>query len=212
MTFYANWRHVPADRWRWKNFSPREIACKGTGGLLANEQALDRLQALRDKLGNPIILVSAYRSPEHNRRVGGAAQSLHMQGVAFDVSMANQNPTAFEAAARDVGFTGFGFYPGAGFMHIDTGNARTWGTRFPVTDTNLPPENPMPKERDNAAKSTTVQASATQIVAGAGTAATAVGALDGTAQLAVLVLAGVVILAGVWIMRERLRKWAAGEH
>ena len=41
MTHYANWRHVPASDWRWKNFSPRELACKGTGSLLVNEQALD---------------------------------------------------------------------------------------------------------------------------------------------------------------------------
>jgi hypothetical protein len=39
---------------------------------------------------------------------------------------------AFEAAARDVGFLGFGFYPRSGFMHIDFGPARQWGERFPV--------------------------------------------------------------------------------
>ena len=28
--------------WRWPNFSPAEIACRGTGKLLVNEAALDR--------------------------------------------------------------------------------------------------------------------------------------------------------------------------
>ena len=51
MTFYAHWRDVPAAAWRWPNFSPAEIACRGTGRLLLNEAALDRLQALRDRLG-----------------------------------------------------------------------------------------------------------------------------------------------------------------
>jgi zinc D-Ala-D-Ala carboxypeptidase len=212
MTHYANWRHVPKEAWRWKSFSPREIACKGTGSILVNEDALDRLQKLRDTLGVPVILVSAYRSPEHNRRVGGATRSKHMEGVAFDVNMTNHNPAEFERAARAVGFTGFGYYPRSGFMHIDTGAARVWGTPFPVTDTNLPPENPMPKDRDTPVKSTTVQASATQIAAGAGTAVAGVSALDGTAQIVVMALAGVIILAGLWIMRERLRKWAAGDH
>jgi peptidoglycan LD-endopeptidase CwlK len=69
-----------------------------------------------------------------------------------------------------------------------------------------------PKERTNAAQSTTIQASATQIAAGAGTAVAGVSALDGTAQIVVMALAGVIILAGLWIMRERLRKWAAGDH
>ena len=140
MTLYANWRDVPTDKWRWPNFSPREIACKGTGRVLVNEDAMDRLQDLRTRLGRPMLLTSAYRSPEHNRNVGGARNSYHLQGVAFDVRMENQNPSEFEAAAREAGFTGFGYYPASGFMHIDTGPARTWGTPFPFSDTNLPPE------------------------------------------------------------------------
>jgi uncharacterized protein YcbK (DUF882 family) len=35
---------------------------------------------LRDRLGKPLIVRSAYRSPEHNRAVGGATQSKHMDG------------------------------------------------------------------------------------------------------------------------------------
>ena len=47
MTFYTHWRDVPAAAWRWPNFSPAEIACRGTGKLLVNAAALDKLQALR---------------------------------------------------------------------------------------------------------------------------------------------------------------------
>ena len=82
------------------NFSPAEIACRGTGKLLINEPALDKLQALRDRLGKPLIVRSAYRSPEHNRAVGGATRSKHMDGAAFDIAMSNHDPVAFEAAAR----------------------------------------------------------------------------------------------------------------
>ena len=70
-TFYDHWRDVPESAWRWPNFSPAEIACRGTGKLLVNDPALDKLQALRDRLGKPLIVRSAYRSPEHNRAVGG---------------------------------------------------------------------------------------------------------------------------------------------
>jgi hypothetical protein len=42
---------------------------------------------------------------------------------------------AFEAAAREVGFLGFGYYPRSGFIHIDLGPARQWGERFPVRAT-----------------------------------------------------------------------------
>lgn len=61
-------------------------------------------------------------------------------------------------------------------------------------------------------ESTTVQASAVQIVSGGGAAVAAVGALDGTAQIVALVFAGIVVLAGLWIMRERIRKWAREVH
>ena len=66
--------------------------------------------------------------------------------------------------------------------------------------------------RTNPVQSKTVQASAVQIASGAGSAVAAVSAFEGTAQIVALVLAGLVILMGMWIMRERLRKWAGGDR
>ncbi len=57
--FYDHWRDVPDAAWRWSNFSPAEIACHGTGKLLINDAALDKLLALRDRLGKPLIVRSA---------------------------------------------------------------------------------------------------------------------------------------------------------
>ena len=145
-TTFKHWRDVPGGAWRWKNFSPAEIACRGSGSLRINEEALDKLQALRDRLGKPLIVRSAYRSPAHNRAVGGAPRSKHMDGTAFDIAMANHDPVAFEAAAREVGFLGFGFYPRSGFMHIDLGPARQWGERFPVRATAFAAETPAARE------------------------------------------------------------------
>lgn len=143
---FRHYRDVPPQLWRWKNFSPAEIACRGTGQLKLVPEALDKLQALRDRLGKPLILRSAYRSPEHNRAVGGAPASKHMQGTAFDIAMANHDPLAFEAAARAVGFLGFGYYPRSGFMHIDLGPARSWGERFPARATAFAAEVPLARE------------------------------------------------------------------
>lgn len=123
---------VPPTAWKWRNFSPAEIACRGTGKIRVSIDAMNKLQALRAEVGGPLIINSAYRSPEHNRAVGGAKDSQHVQGIAFDVSMANHEPGEFEEAARRAGFTGFGFYPPkkGNFIHIDTGRAREWGTRW----------------------------------------------------------------------------------
>ena len=51
-----------------------------------------------------------------------------------------------------------------------------------------------------------------QAAAAAGTGATALAALDGTAQIVALACAGIIALAALWIMRERLRKWTAGDR
>jgi zinc D-Ala-D-Ala carboxypeptidase len=209
MTHYQNWADVKPADWPWPDFSPRELACKGTGQLMVNHDAMTKLQALRTALGKPLIVVSAYRSPEHNARVGGATNSYHMRGVAFDISMANHDPAEFERAARAAGFKGFGSYPRQGFMHVDTGPRRAWGTPFSTGPTALPPE---PAEPVTPLGSTTLQASAVQIASGAGTAVTAISVLDGNAQLIVIAASVVVILAALWIMRERVKRLLGGER
>jgi peptidoglycan L-alanyl-D-glutamate endopeptidase CwlK len=69
-----------------------------------------------------------------------------------------------------------------------------------------------PEERTSVAQSSTVQASAVQIVSGAGAGVAAVGALDGHAQIVALAFAGVIVLAALWIMRQRLISWADGDR
>jgi len=151
---WKHWREVEPRDWRWPNFSPQEMACRGTGRLLVDYDAMDKLQDLRRRLGVPMIVRSAYRSPEHNRAVSGAKRSQHLLGRAFDIAMSNHDPRAFEITARACGFTGFGFYPRAGFMHIDTGPAREWGKRFaPRDDSRFEPE-PKPERAKEAATAT----------------------------------------------------------
>jgi zinc D-Ala-D-Ala carboxypeptidase len=130
---YASWELVPPSAWRWPHFRPRELACRGTGKLLIQRRALDALQALRRDIGKPLVISSGYRSPEHNAKVGGAKNSRHMRGDAFDVVLAGHDPLALVMAAKRAGFTGFGFYPASKtpFLHIDMGPPRAWGAPIP---------------------------------------------------------------------------------
>ena len=130
---YASWELVPPSVWCWPNFRPRELACKGSGKLFIQRRALDALQALRRDVGKPLVIASAYRSPEHNAAVNGAKDSRHMRGDAFDVVMVGHDPAAFAVAAKRAGFTGFGYYPDATppFLHIDMGAPRGWGAAIP---------------------------------------------------------------------------------
>lgn len=134
---YSHWTDVPKSEWHWPNFSPEEMACRGSGKLIVDERAMDMLQTLRNKLGKPLIVQSAYRTPAHNKKVGGAKKSQHLLCKAFDISMLNHNPVAFEEAARSVGFKGIGHYPmtDQNFMHVDaraTGAKWNKGGWFPI--------------------------------------------------------------------------------
>jgi len=67
-----------------------------------------------------------------------------------------------------------------------------------------------PQERQSAAQSRTVQASAVQVASGAGGAVAAFGALDGVAQIVAIAGCLLIVALAAWIMRERLKAWADG--
>jgi zinc D-Ala-D-Ala carboxypeptidase len=91
-----------------------------------------------------------------------------MEGTAFDIAMSNHDPVVFEAAAREVGFLGFGFYPRSGFIHVDLGPARQWGDRFPVRTTAFAQD--MPPVREVLAESRTLKGGGAAGVATVGAA------------------------------------------
>jgi len=80
----------------------------------------------------PIEVLSGYRSERTNemlrRRGGGgvARRSLHLEGRAIDVRLTDVPLATLRDAARSLVAGGVGFYPGAGFVHLDTGRARSW--------------------------------------------------------------------------------------
>ncbi|MGH1417210.1 MAG: D-Ala-D-Ala carboxypeptidase family metallohydrolase [Pelagimonas sp.] len=128
---FSHYSEFPMEHWRWPNFTPQEVACRD-GSLMIDAHSMDCLQKLRNQLGEPIILNSAYRSPEYNRSVGGVSQSQHLEAKAYDCRMKNHDPQQFEAVARECGFTSFGYYVSQGFMHIDTRDSPAkWGDPFP---------------------------------------------------------------------------------
>ena len=126
IALYADYRGVPPSQWRWPHFAPREIACRGDGSLRLVPGALDALEAARARLGEPFVVLSAYRSPLHNARVGGAPLSRHKVGDAFDLALAGHDREALLAACIAAGFSGTGFY--STFLHVDLGPKRSWGT------------------------------------------------------------------------------------
>lgn len=114
-----------------KNFSRKEFQCKcGCKKIGSSPKFMDgvkKLQQIRDKLGVPLVINSAHRCPKHNAAVGGAPQSRHKFGDAFDVAVPKGlTVDKLAALARTVGFTGIGRYYKQNFVHMDLWIKREW--------------------------------------------------------------------------------------
>jgi uncharacterized protein YcbK (DUF882 family) len=93
-------------------FRPNEIQ-------LANLKRLARaLEQLRAMVQQPIRITSGFRSPAHNRKVGGAPASPHTMGLAVDIATDHQLKWASLASGIPA-IGGIGLYPGRGFIHLD---------------------------------------------------------------------------------------------
>ena len=80
-----------------KNFSKSEFDSKDGVPMpfevLQNVQELAvNLQMLRDYIGNSISINSGYRSPKHNKKIGGSVNSQHLLGNAADIVVTGKTP------------------------------------------------------------------------------------------------------------------------
>jgi uncharacterized protein YcbK (DUF882 family) len=55
-----------------------------------------------------------------------ASGSLHLQGRAIDVRLADVASAVLRDAARELRRGGVGYYRSSDFVHVDTGRLRTW--------------------------------------------------------------------------------------
>ena len=94
---------------------------------------LDQLFDLKQALGvtKPFNIVSGYRSPFTNAQLrkhnhGVAEHSFHMQGRAIDIRVDGVSSKTIKDAALTMAQGGVGYYPQNNFVHLDTGDFRTW--------------------------------------------------------------------------------------
>ena len=101
------------------------------GWKMINMEVKVKLLRVATRMGRELTVNSGYRSPEYNRRIGGAKRSQHMSGYAIDVSMAgfsSDDIRKFIRLASQEGFMGMSYYSGSNFTHVDIGGRRTWGS------------------------------------------------------------------------------------
>lgn len=110
------------------NFTVNEFTCKdGSDKVLIDTALVDVLQKIRDYFGKPVIINSAYRSPEHNKRVGGSAGSYHVKGMAADIQIAGVSAVELAYYAQTItNGVGVYYYGNTNFIHVDTRTRETF--------------------------------------------------------------------------------------
>lgn len=93
---------------------------------------LDLLCAMQAWVGHygfrgPIHILSGYRSKRTNDNTEGAARnSMHLYGRAADIRFPGLPVSYLGRLAQHYAAGGVGFYVSSNFVHVDTGNIRTW--------------------------------------------------------------------------------------
>lgn len=116
-----------------KNFKINEFECKGNlkdcqckiSADVKNNliKLADQLQILRDKVGKPIKINSAFRCEAWNEKCGGAKHSQHKFGKAADIVIDGMTPNEVHELVCEmvelgqINFGGIGKYNT--FTHVD---------------------------------------------------------------------------------------------
>lgn len=102
------------------NFKAKEFKCNdGSDVVFVSDTLVSILQAIRNHFKTTVTINSGYRTPAYNKKVGGAAQSQHLYGMAADIVVKGVPPKKVAEYAEKLMPTtgGIGVYPN--FTHID---------------------------------------------------------------------------------------------
>jgi uncharacterized protein YcbK (DUF882 family) len=128
--YFAGGKYIPEGLARLKAF----LRDHRTGDEHEIDTSLfDLLNDLRLATGtkSPFQVISGYRSPRTNSMLrehgsGVSRGSLHLQGRAIDIRLADFRTAALRDAAIELGRGGVGYYKISDFVHVDTGRVRRW--------------------------------------------------------------------------------------
>lgn len=107
------------------NFRVKEFECHcyKCSSIKIDEKLVNFLQKIRDHFQQPVVISSSYRCPTHNAKVGGVKSSLHIKGMAADITIKGVSPVEIAKFAESIGVKGIGLYDTSKdghFVHIDT--------------------------------------------------------------------------------------------
>ena len=107
------------------NFKVKEFACQdGSDPIFIDSELVSVLQKIRNHFGKAVTITSAYRTPTHNKKVGGTTYSQHLYGKAADIKIqgiAPKDVAEYAETLLDEG--GIGIYNT--FTHIDVRSTKS---------------------------------------------------------------------------------------
>lgn len=109
------------------NFRVKEFACAdGSDPVFVDSELVSILQKIRTHFGASVTITSAYRTPAHNKKVGGTQFSQHLYGKACDIKVSGVSPAKVATYAETLlASGGVGRYDT--FTHIDVrGTKARW--------------------------------------------------------------------------------------
>jgi hypothetical protein len=121
--------------------APQAAAAAAASGAANIGELKAKLQAEFPQLR----FTSGDRSSDYNAKVGGAKNSQHTHGTAFDIGL-KELPDATRQAiinrAVELGARGIGYYPGSQSAHIDmrTGAPAAWGPNYSYSSIKQTPD------------------------------------------------------------------------
>lgn len=105
---------------------------------IAQPHAVERIQEVRDAVGGPVTVNSAYRNVTYNAGVGGATHSRHLYGDSFDIRSSAASLDALADHCQALGAGYIGWYES--HIHCD------WRDD-PMSEAFFGPPGPPPQER-----------------------------------------------------------------
>lgn len=108
------------------NFKVKEFKCNdGSDKIIVDTEFVEtKLQNIRNHFKAAVTINSAYRTPTYNKKVGGASNSYHVKGRAFDIVVKGHSPSEVAKYARSIGVKGVIEYNT--FVHVDSRPKQYW--------------------------------------------------------------------------------------
>lgn len=113
-----------------KHFSREEFKCKcgRCDQDTVDVELVTLLERLREWAGEPIIITSGNRCPDHNRAIGGSLRSQHLLSRAADIRVRGKTPKEVQDKFNEWYPYSYGMGSYDSFTHIDTRNSKArWG-------------------------------------------------------------------------------------